>query len=310
MKFIYFGSDIFSRVVLETLHLRGLTPSLIVTQPNRPKGRGLKITATEISNFAEKNNITCIKPHSLKDDNVVGRIKDENADFIIIADYGKILPSVVFSLSKKISLGVHPSLLPCYRGAAPISYAICNGDKVTGVSIFKIETGTDSGDIISQKEVLITDTDDVASMTLKLAREGALLLDESISAVNDGTAKLIPQKGNISFAAKLEKKDGKINWGRSALEIRNLVRATLGWPSAYTYYKGKTIKIMRTALVDQSPNCQPATIVKISKDGIDIATGDKVLRVQRLQPDGKKEMDAYSFACGQRMQTEEKFDDG
>ncbi|MDD4183773.1 MAG: methionyl-tRNA formyltransferase, partial [Candidatus Omnitrophica bacterium] len=230
-------------------------------------------------------------------------------DLFIIADYGKILPVSLLTIPKIASIGVHPSLLPAYRGPAPINWAILHGDKETGVTIFKMDEGLDTGDIILQKTIAISDNDNAGGLHDKLAYEGAKLLIESLNMIKKGNYKTISQdEAFSSFASKLQKEDGRIKWQEAATDIRNKIRAMSGWPSAYTFYKGKIIKITEAEVSPATGAAEASTIETIKKDGIYVSTGNGILKIKRLKPEGKREMDAYSFVLGHGLKIGDKFD--
>ncbi|MBU0694106.1 MAG: methionyl-tRNA formyltransferase [Candidatus Omnitrophica bacterium] len=308
MKFIYFGSGQFAYFVLKQLYNQGVKPCLVVSQPDKPKRRGLKILPTEVNLFAKDKNIPLIMPLSLDTQELKEKLQTEGADFFLVADYGRILPHWLLKLPQVMPLGLHPSLLPCYRGPAPISRAIINGENQTGVTIFKINDKVDGGEIILQKNIAIDDKDDIVSLPRKLARLGAFSLIEAIEKIENGNYVLIPQDENLaSFTYKLKKEDGKISWKCGARQIRNLIRATLGWPSAYAYYKDKPVQILEAEAQDVETDQEPSTIVKIDKQGIYAATGRNVLKIKKLKPQGKKEMNAWPFVCGYRVKVGERF---
>lgn len=308
MKFIYFGSAEFSSIVLDTLYQRGFTPVLIVTQPDKPKGRGLKYLPTRVSLFAEEKGIPCVKPASIKTEEINSKLREEEADLFLVADYGRILPASLISLPGMFTIALHPSLLPRYRGCAPVNWAVINGDNRTGVTIFKINEKVDSGGIIFQKEIEIGNDEDVISLTARLAKEGAGLIIENIEKIlNKSYSLIIQDEGMASFAPKLKKEDGRINWGVDASRIKNIVRGTLGWPSAYTFYKEKILKILNAEVIREESKEHPAVIVKIDKEGIYTATGQNILKIKKLKLEGKKEMDAYPFVCGYKVKAGEKF---
>ncbi|NQT28848.1 MAG: methionyl-tRNA formyltransferase [Candidatus Omnitrophica bacterium] len=308
MRFIYFGSSQFSEVVLEELCLKGYKPTLIVSKPDKPKGRGLKLSSTKVSQFAKLKKIPFIKPASLKKGEVKGILGKEQADFFIVADYGEVIPKDLLVLPSVFALCIHPSLLPGYRGATPIEETLMNGDKKSGVTIFKMNERVDAGDIILQKAVTVNYEDDFFSLSQKLAKEGALLLIEAIKKIENKKYSLTLQDEKIAtLTSKFKKDDGKISWESSAKNIRNLIRATLGWPSAYTFYQGMMIKILTAEVIDQGANDSPGVIVETDKEGIYVATGKGILKIKRLKPQGKSEMDAWSFICGYRIKKGEIF---
>jgi len=306
---VYFGSSKFSLVILENLCLKQFNPKLVVSVPDKPKGRGLKAQPTEISLFAKNTNLPLITPQSLKADETKERLLGLSPDLFIIADYGKILPATLLEIPKIASIGVHPSMLPLYRGPAPINWALLKGDKETGVTIFKMDEGLDTGGIILQKTIAISDNDNAYTLHEKLAYEGAKLLIESLNLLKKGTFKVTAQdEAFSSFASKFRKEDGRINWGQTATDIRNKIRAMSGWPSAYTFYKGKIIKITEAEALPAPGSSAPSSIETIKKDGVYVSTGNGILKIKRLKPEGKCEMDAYSFVLGHGLKTGDKFD--
>jgi methionyl-tRNA formyltransferase len=308
MKFIYFGSSHFSLIVLKTISEDGFIPELIVTQPDRHKGRGLKVAPTEISRFAEENKMAQIKPLSLKSRDIQEQLRLNKPDFFCVADYGKILPGELLSIPRFFTLGVHPSLLPNYRGAAPINWALINGEKETGITVFKINEHIDAGDIILQKKITIAESDDILSLTDKLAHLGAYLLIEAIQKIERADFKLNPQDACcLSVAPRLDKEDGKIIWQTEAIALKNLIRGTLGWPSAYAFYQEKILKIIQADVMHEESSSEPGTIVKIDKEGMYAATGKGILKITRVKPEGKKEMDAYAFVLGHRVKVGDRF---
>jgi methionyl-tRNA formyltransferase len=307
MTFIYFGSSKFSCLVLENLIERNIYPSLIVTQTDKPQKRGWKILPTPLGEFSQKNNLPIIKPLKL-DEKIREELEQKKVDFFIVTDYGKIIPKNYLDLPKKMPLGLHPSLLPLYRGPAPINWVIINGEKETGVTVFRINEEVDKGDIVLQEKVSIQKDDNVISLRNKLAKEGAKILIEAMEKIEKNDYQLIPQDDKrSSFAPKLKKDDGRINWNKEATQIRNLIRGVMDWPSGYTYYKDKLIKIIEAEAIEETTCMEPSFIVKIDKEGIYVSTKKGLLKIRRLKPEGKKEMDAFSFVCGYRVKEGERF---
>lgn len=308
MRFVYFGSSQFSKIILVELYSQSYAPVLIVSRPDKPRGRGLKLSATEVSQFAHDKKIQLIKPASLKEEAVKEVLDKENADFFIVADYGEIIPESLLNLPKILPLCIHPSLLPRYRGAAPIEETLINGDQESGVTIFKLNRKVDAGDIILQQTLAVNYDDDFFSLSKRLAKNGALLLIQAISKINNGSYSLRPQDEKLAtLTAKLKKEDGRIFWKSRAQDIRNLTRATLGWPSAYSYYQDLMFKVLKVDIVGKGSIDLPGTIVDIAKEGISVACGKGVLQIKKVKPQGKSEMDAWSFACGYRIKTGERF---
>jgi methionyl-tRNA formyltransferase len=309
MKYIYFGSSSFSRIVLAGLCQKELSPSLVVSQPDKPQGRGLKLKPMEVAAFALEKNIALLRPNSLNNEDIYEKISSQKPDFIVVADYGKILPRNLLALAKLMPLAIHPSLLPCYRGAAPINWALINGEKQTGTTVFKMNEKLDSGEILLQEIMDIEKEDNALTLKPKLALGGVKLLLKSFILVMRGDYKLITQdEKSVSFAPKLTKQDGKINWEGQAIEILNLIRGVADWPTAYTRYKGKLIKIIKADVVGQEVIFSPGTVVEIKKDGIYVACGKELLCIKVLIPEGKKEMDAYAFVLGHKVKVADKFE--
>ena len=306
MKFVYFGSAAFSRIVLETLCANGLIPALIVSQPDKPRGRGLHVCPTEVSKFALENNIALIKPAAIKTKEIIDTLREYNPDYFIVADYGKILPCELLSVPGKFPLCVHPSILPHYRGPAPVNWALINGETETGVSIFRINRQIDAGEIILIQKTAIKETDDAVSLSAKLAILGAKAMVNAIQAIENKHCKLIPQDESCSdYHRKLTKEDGKIIWTHDALTLRNLVRGCLNWPSAYTHHQKKLIQILKASAQEGAP-AEPGTIVKIDKTGLWVAAGQGILRLEEVKPEGKNSMSAYAFSCGHQIKPGDK----
>ncbi len=307
-KFIYFGSSTFSKIVLENIIRAGYRPSLIITKPDTPKGRGLKMHPTEVSKFAQKNKIKAIKPQKLNEKELQDKLSGAETDYIVVADYGKIIPFFLLSLPKKLPLGIHPSLLPSYRGAAPIERSLMAGEKITGATIFKLNQSIDSGEIVLQNTLAVAPNDNYFTLQTKLAVLGAKSFIQSLKKIQVKQYKLVPQDENkATLAPKLTKKEGRINWNSPAEKIKNLIRATLNWPTAYTYYQDKIVKITEATAFFEKSEKVPSTIIKVDKSGIYVATSTGILKITKLKPAGKKEMSSWAFACGYKIKEDDFF---
>lgn len=308
MKYIYFGSSIFSRIILENLCEQAIIPAMVISQPDKPKGRGLALKPMEVSAYALKKQIPLIRPASLNHEETLKKIQSGRPEFIVVADYGKLLPKRVLSAAKIMPLGVHPSLLPRYRGAAPLNWALLHGETQTGTTIFKMDEKMDSGEIILQEAMAIEAGDDVASLGRKLALQGAKLLVRAFTMILQEDYALVPQdEKSASFAPKLTKNDGRINWNVEATKIIDLIRAVTDWPSAYTFYSGKLLKILKAGAIKEQLTYPAGTVAGIKKDGIYVAVKFGMLHIKSVKPEGKREMDAYSFALGHRVKVGDKF---
>lgn len=308
-KIVYFGSSKFSKKILQILLDAKIKPLLAITKPDAPKGRGLKLCQTEVAELAKSNNIQVLKPKSLKQITVLDKISKVNPNYLVVADYGKIIPNSLLSIPKILPLGIHPSLLPLYRGPAPIERTLINGNKISGVTIFKLDKGVDTGQIVLQKKIKIDENDNYFTLSEKFAIWGAEALIESLYQIKENHSQLKPQQEQkVTFAPKLSKQEGKINWEDSAQEINNLIRATLDWPTAYTYYQNKILKITEVENLKGKTKEIPGTITKIDKSGIYVATGSGMLKIKKLKPEGKKEMPSWSFVCGHKIKESDRFD--
>ncbi|MFH1767647.1 MAG: methionyl-tRNA formyltransferase [Candidatus Omnitrophota bacterium] len=307
MKIAYFGSSYFAKVVLQKLISYGREPSLIITTPDRPAGRGLELRATAVKELAMKENKEILTPSSLTDDSFIRRLKDEQCDLFVVVSYGKIIPKVILDFPRVMCLGLHPSLLPLYRGAAPINWAIINGEEISGVTVFRVEEKLDSGAIILQKKILIRRDSDAVNLSWRLSVFSAAVLLQGIDSIEKEDFSLTPQdEALVSFAPKLKKGDGRIDWQKHASSIRNLVRGLRGWPEAFTYYKNFMLKIIEVEVDENNLVFPPGTVARVSFDSIDIACGQGVVKIKKVKPQGKKEMPAQAFLCGYHIRAGER----
>ena len=309
MKIVFFGSDDFAAENLQKLIDDGFLISACVTQPDRPSGRGLKVIFSPIKIIAAGNNIPLLQPEDLKDQKLLGQLAAFQADLFVIIAYGKILPSVVLKLPKLFCINVHGSLLPKYRGAAPINWAIINGDPETGFSIIKMNSKMDAGEIIVQEKMKIRNDDTSSILRERMARQSAVCLGRTITQLTAGKFTLTSQdESKVTLASKMDKELGHIDWKKSATEIYNLVRGLLPWPVAYSLYKGKTLKIFKTTIVSAANSSEPGTISQIKKNGILVSCGKDALLLVHVQPESGKPMDAASFAAGHKVQPGTRFE--
>ncbi len=317
MRIIYFGSDCFGIPSLEELKKNHTFPG-IVTAPDRPKGRGLKLSCPEIKDWALKNDIPVYQPERLSDESFIRTMQDLNPDLIVLISYGKILPVTILKTASIAAINVHPSLLPKYRGAAPMEWALINGDKKTGITVMTMHGRIDTGDVIMQKEVAIADTDDIFSLKKRLSEISPGLLAESLNMLLKGVSPT-PQKGVPSRARKLVKKDGLINWAKSASEIHNLVRGVKEWPGAYTYLNGRYLKIFNSIILPSPPadlsrkgdsqdgDRKHGEIIDTGRDSIVVACGKDALKITEVQMEGKRRMPVSEFLKGFKIQRGDRF---
>ncbi|TBR17492.1 methionyl-tRNA formyltransferase [bacterium] len=306
MKIIFFGSSHFAVSSLKALSAEGHNVLCVVTQPDKKKGRGLHFGPTLVKQEAQARGLQIYQPTQINTPECADFLKAFNADLFVVIAYGQILSKEILSIPLNFCINIHASMLPAYRGAAPINWAIINGEKATGISIIKLSEKMDAGPVIMQKSFPIHDNDSFTSLEQRLADSGAELLIESIKSIIKQDYKLIPQdKNKISFAPKLKKSDGLIKWERPAQEINNLVRGALAWPFAFTYYKGKILKIYESSVL-AGEGFSPGVIMDISKNGITVSTGKGSFLIKELQLEGKRHMHAEEFIAGHKLSIGEK----
>lgn len=276
----------------------------VFTQPDRPSGRGRKINITPIKEKALSYNIPIFQPDTLKDAEVFRNIEKLDPDIIVVVAYGQILPKGILQIPEHGCVNVHASLLPKYRGAAPINWVIINGERNTGITTICMDTGLDTGDILLKKEIKIYEDETAGELHDRLMNLGAEVLDETIDLIETGKTQPIPQDHKrASYAPMLTKEHGRIDWNKPAGEIKNLIRGTVPWPTSYTAYDGKTVKIWKSSVINSSKDYKPGVILEVKKDCILIATGQDVLSVEELQFSGRKRMSVNQYLIGNNIET-------
>ncbi|WP_235941632.1 methionyl-tRNA formyltransferase [Paenibacillus puerhi] len=277
----------------------------VVTQPDRPVGRKRVLTPTPVKVEALAHGLPVLQPERLRRGESVEELRELKPDLIVTAAYGQILPKAVLELPRLGCINVHASLLPRYRGGAPIHYAVMNGDAETGVTIMYMEEGLDTGDMISRVEVPIGDDDTTGTMFDKLSTAGAELLQRTLPGLLAGTVQAVPQDDEAAvYSPNITRKQEQIDWNDPALRIWQQVRALHPRPGAFTLWNGEVLKIWacsKPAEPALSSPKQPGTVLSVGPDGIEVATGLGVLRITELQPSGKKAMDAATFARGGQL---------
>ena len=314
MRIVFMGTPDFAVPTLETLIQSEHEVVGVVTQPDRPKGRSGKLQFSPVKEAAVEAQIPVFQPERIKDGTFYPVLQELNPDVIIVVAFGQILPKEILELPKYGCMNVHASLLPKLRGAAPIQWAIINGESVTGVTTMQMDEGLDTGDMIQKTEVEITPDETGESLHDKLAAAGAALCVETLKAVETHTATFEKQgESPTAYARMLDKKLGNIDWSRSAVEIERLVRGLNSWPSAYTHWDGKVMKIWKakaepgagvqaggteTEKFQGESQTVAGTVVAVEKDSFTVQTGEGRLKVLQLQIPGKKRMDADAFLRG------------
>lgn len=295
------GTPEFAVPSLEALIAAGHTVCGVFSQPDRPKGRGMRVVPTPVKACAQAHQLPVYQPERLKDSTALELLHTLAPDLIVVAAYGRILPDELLEVPPLGCINVHSSLLPRYRGAAPIHWAILNGDTETGVTIMEMVHDLDAGDIIDQVYTQIGPDETSEDLSRRLAQMGASLLVQVVEQLAQGSAKRTPQDQTlVTLAPMLTKKLSHMDWTRTAHELHNQVRGLLPWPAASTdVISGDLVKIFRTAETGEQTDAIPGTIVASGKQGIDIACGDKkILRILELQPIGGKRMNSAAYLLG------------
>ncbi len=302
MRIIYMGTPDFAVNALEKIVEAGHEVVACYTQPDKPKGRGKALQPTPVKVRAMEHDIPVYQPAKLRDQENVDVINEYAPDAIVVAAYGQILPESILNIPRYGCINIHASLLPKYRGAAPIERAIIDGEKETGVTTMYMAKGLDTGDMIEQSVVPIEDDDTGESLTDKLAACGAELIISTLEKLENGTAVRTPQDDSKScYAAMLSKDMGHIDFMQPAEQIERLVRGLQPWPCAFTSINGKNVKIYGAKVVDVPCATVPGQIVNVTKKSFAIACGAGALQITRLQPEGKKPMDTAAFLAGNKL---------
>lgn len=306
MRIVFFGTPSFAVPSLRALLQSGDEVVAAVTQADKKRGRDRIPSSPPIKEFAIQNRIKVLQPVNIKEPAFINELSTMNPEIIVVVAYGKILPLPILKLPSYGCVNVHASLLPKYRGAAPIQWALMNGEKKTGVTTMLMDEGLDTGGVLLQEEIEITDEDNAETLGEKLSDTGAFLLMKTIKGLRDGSLQPIPQAGVPSYARPLKKEDGRIDWTRNPAEIFNFVRGMYPWPCAYCYFREERIKITRVKILEGSG--VPGRVEKVSKEELIVGTGEGLISIIELQPEGKRPMTAAAFLQGRRIQKGNVFD--
>ncbi|MCF2640873.1 MAG: methionyl-tRNA formyltransferase [Lachnospiraceae bacterium] len=303
MRVIFMGTPDFSVGILEEIIKAGHEVVLAVTQPDKPKGRGNTVQFPPVKETALTHGIEVYQPTKIRDAECVEYLRKYHADIMIVAAFGQILSKEILDMPRYGCVNVHASLLPKYRGAAPIQWAVINGEKVSGVTTMRMDIGIDTGDMIEKVEVPLDKEETGGSLFDRLAEEGAKLCVHTMSEIEAGRATYTKQdESEATHTSMIKKQFGKIDWTKSAVEIERLVRGLNPWPSAYTSLNGKTLKIWRTSVEEADSGAKAGTIVSLKKDEIAVQTGKGILLLQEVQLEGKKRMPVDAFLRGYQLE--------
>jgi len=304
MKIIFFGSSHFAISSLEALIKSKHELVCVVTQPDKKKGRHQKVSGTDIKTLATKAKLKVFQPENINSKESIKFLNNLDADLFVIVAYGQIFSQEVLDIPKIMPINIHASLLPRYRGAAPINWAIINGDKKSGVTIMFVTAKMDSGPIMEQKEVKIEDKDTSITLEEKLCECAAPLLLQALTNIDNRIYRLVDQdEEQVIYAPKMKKEDGSIDWNTPAADIYNQIKGVLPWPTAFTSYRKKILKIFQADVLAVFPNHSPlpGEVVRADKSGIVVASGRGFLEIKELQLEAGKRMPAQNFIIGHKL---------
>jgi len=298
-RVVFLGTPAFAVPSLAAL-ARTEEVTLVVTNPDRPAGRGQALKIPPVKAEAERLGIPVFQPEKARHPDSVARIAAERPDLIVVVAYGQILPQEVLDIPKRMCINVHASLLPRYRGAAPINWAIARGETMTGVTIMKMDAGMDTGPMLHVRTMPIGEDDTAETMFPKLSALGAEALTEALGMLRQGTLAGTPQDGAMAtYAPMLKKEHGRIDWGKPAREVRDLVRGMTPWPSACAGHAGKMVKILAASV--REGKGAPGEILSVDRDGIVVACGEGAVRLGKVKPEGGRAMSSWEYAQGRRV---------
>lgn len=300
MRVVFMGTPDFAVGTLEELIKAGHQVAAVVTQPDKPKGRGKTLLPTPVKETAQKYGIPVYQPKKVREEAFTETLRDIAPDVIVVAAFGQIITREILDMPKYGCINVHASLLPAYRGAAPIQWAVINGEKESGVTIMQMDQGLDTGDMIDTVIVPLDPDETGGSLFDKLSEAGARLCVKVLDDLEAGKAVRTPQpkESTTAYAGMIDKKMGKIDWTKPAKQIEQLIRGLNPWPSAYTRLQGKNLKIWKAEITEENSKEAPGTVTKVLSDRFLVQTGAGMLQVLELQLEGKKRMDTAAFLRG------------
>ncbi len=308
MKIVFMGTPDFAAGALEALIKAGHEITAVVTQPDKAKGRSGQLQYPPVKECAVAHNIPVMQPVKIKTPEAIAQLKQYEADVYVVAAFGQILSQEILDIPKFGSLNIHASLLPKYRGASPIQHVIIDGEEETGVTIMQMDAGVDTGDMLYKKSIVIEDNDTYETLHDKLMVLGGEAIVEALPLIEEGI--LIPEKQQDEqscHAGMIRKEMGNIDFNRPAVEIHRLIRGLTPWPSAYTFYKGKQMKVWEVTIEDSTVNAIPGTVTEVTKNTIKVACSEGLLCIMSLQLEGKKRMSTHDFLLGVKIQPGECF---
>ena len=309
MNIVFMGTPEFALPTLEKIHNSSHSILSVITQPDRPKGRGQKQVDSPIKKFALENNLPLLQPATVNTKEFIAALLENRPDYIIVVAFGQILSETLLKVPKQFCINLHSSLLPKYRGAAPINRAILNGETRSGVTTMIMDKGMDTGDILLVDETPIEQNDDAQSLHDKLSEQGGKLVLETLSRLQKNDLLPTPQNSDLaSYAPKLKKEESLIDWKIDAENIFNKIRGLSPWPGTHTLYNGKRLAILKGEIVLGEPSDRPGHVERITDTGIEVGTGKNRLKITELKLEGKKAMQVKSFLSGYKITRDDIFE--
>jgi len=303
MRIIFMGTPEFAVPSLAALFDNGEQVVLVITQPDRPRGRGRKMSPPPVRVVAEKAGIPVLQPAKIKTADFLEQIHSYSPDLIVVAAYGRILPKSLIELPTFGTINVHASLLPKYRGAAPIQWAVINGERQTGVTIMQMDEGLDTGDILLPGVVPIEENDTAGTLAIRLASLGGRLLIDTLNRLRDGTLEAVRQDdGQSTLAPPLTKENGRIDWSLPAFRISCLIRGLDPWPTAFSFLEKERIRFFKPSVLKDEVSAAPGTIIRAEEDGLVVATGENQLLVSEIQREGSRRMTVRDYLLGHSLE--------
>lgn len=310
MRIVFMGTPDFAVPSLDILVKNKYDVAMVITQPDKPKGRGHHVMCSPVKEYAVKCGLNVMQPKKIGDDDVINELQKLNADLFVTCAFGQLLTERVLAVPKQGTVNVHGSLLPKYRGAAPIQWAIINGEKKTGVTTMLTVLKLDAGDILLKEEIEIDDEMTAGQLHDRMSLLGAELLLKTIQGIEDGTIVPKPQpECDACYAPRMTKEVGEIKWDATAREIHNLVRGTNPWPGAYSYIGDERMKVWKTRVMDEDriTGKKPGSVLEITREGFLVQTGKGTILITEVQCDNAKKLTAYQYICGHAVKVGDCF---
>ncbi|MBO4903299.1 MAG: methionyl-tRNA formyltransferase [Lachnospiraceae bacterium] len=303
MKIVFMGTPDLAVTVLDSIVNSRHEVTAVVTREDKPKGRGKEVSMPPVKEYALEHGLTVFQPAKIKTPESIATLKTFEADIFVVAAYGQILSQEILDMPAKGCINVHTSLLPKYRGSAPIQWAIIEGETMTGVSVMQMDAGMDTGPVLFTEEVPVADDETGGTLHDKLAEAGAKLIVKALDEIEAGNAHPVKQDSEAATYAKmLDKKMGHINFAEPAVKIERMIRGLDPWPGTFTFFGGKTLKIWKAYVCNEECREAPGTVIGVEKDAFTVSTGEGALRITEVQLEGRKRMQTGEFMRGCKIE--------